>query len=183
MRDEAWSSFEAVFDDAYLEVRRYIVRRAENPDVVEDLLAETFATAWRRREVLPDAPLPWLLGIARLVIANHRRGERRRTRLFARLARDPLDLGRDPADVLAERSRIARAFACLSDGEREVLRLVAWEGLDASEASAVLGCTPGTFRVRLHRARNELVKQLALAGHESSEATTELPQGETFQES
>ena len=53
--------------------------------------------------------------------------------------------------------------------DREVLRLIAWEGLESREAAAVFGCSYGAFRVRLHRARRRLEKQLAAAGHSADE--------------
>jgi DNA-directed RNA polymerase specialized sigma24 family protein len=44
----------------------------------------------------------------------------------------------------------------LSVDDREVLALVAWEGLDARRAAAVLGCNVGAFTMRLTRARRRL---------------------------
>lgn len=113
---------------------------------------------------------PWLFGICHKVIANHRRSAKRRARLLIRLTRTRVELGRDPAEILAERSEIGRAFSQLNESQREVLRLVAWEGLSAADAASVLGCSPAAFRVRLHRARSELAKRLGEAGHEGDEA-------------
>ena len=70
----------------------------------------------------------------------------------------------DPADSLGRRDELASAFADLEEAEREVLRLVAWEGLSTRDAAAVIGCSPGAFRVRLHRARRKLAKGLKNAG-------------------
>jgi RNA polymerase sigma-70 factor (ECF subfamily) len=161
--------FDALFESHYAELRRFTLRRIENREATQDILAETFAVAWRRRGQMPDPALPWLFGICRNVIANNRRSARRRLRLINRLARSRPDVGRDPADVFAERSGFANAFSRLSLDQREVLRLAAWEGLTAAEGAAVLGCTPEAFRVRLHRARGALAKQLAEAGHEPGE--------------
>jgi RNA polymerase sigma-70 factor (ECF subfamily) len=161
--------FDALFDAHYSELRRFVLRRIENREAAEDILAETFAIAWRRRDRIPDPALPWLFGVCHKVIANHRRSAKRRLRLINRMASSRPDVGRDPADVLAERSEIGAAFARLSSGQREVLRLVAWDGLRTAEAAAVLGCTPAAFRVRLHRARDALAKHLAEGGHEPGE--------------
>jgi RNA polymerase sigma-70 factor (ECF subfamily) len=165
-------AFNALFEAHYAELRRFVVRRIENRAAAEDVLAETFAIAWRRRELTPDPALPWLFGICHKVIANHRRSTKRRLRLINRLAGTRPDVGRDPADLLAERSEIGRALSRLSAAQREVLRLVAWDGLGATEAAAVLDCTPAAFRVRLHRARTELAKHLAEAGHGPGKATS-----------
>jgi RNA polymerase sigma-70 factor (ECF subfamily) len=162
-RGEAW--FRRVFDDHYLDLRRFALRRIENRSAIEDVLAETFGIAWRRRSELPEPPGPWLAGVCLRVIANHRRSARRLGRLRGKVLSQPLELGRDPADVLAERSEIARAFSQLAPEEREVLRLVAWDGMSSAEAADVLDCTPGAFRVRLSRARSALAKHLGPGGH------------------
>ena len=174
--------FDAFFAAHYPELRRYVIRRIEDPGAADDVLAETFAIAWRRREQMPEHALPYLFGICHRVIANRRRSAKRRSRLFNRLAATRVDLGRDPAEILAERSEIARAFSQLSDSQREVLRLVAWEGLSAADAAKVLGCSSAAFRVRLHRARSELAKRLGEAGHEEDETTATTDQREGFQE-
>jgi DNA-directed RNA polymerase specialized sigma24 family protein len=68
--------FDALFDAHYAELRRYAVRRVENRAAIDDILAETFATAWRRRDQMPGSALPWLLGICHKVmpITAARRG-------------------------------------------------------------------------------------------------------------
>lgn len=176
------AEFDDLFGRHYTELRRYVVRRVEEGDGAEDVLAETFAIAWRRRDQAPDPALPWLFGITHRVIANHRRAARRRLRLLRRLTSARVDLGRDPADILAERSEIGRAFAQLSESQREVLRLVTWEGLAATDAARALGCSTGAFRVRLHRARSELLKRLGEAGHEEGGTSPTSDQREGFQE-
>ena len=162
-RDEAW--FRRVFDEHYSELRRFALRRIENRSAIDDVLAETFAIAWRRRAGLPDSPGPWLAGVCLRVIANHRRSVRRLHRLRGKAMSQPFEVGRDPADLMSERSEIAAAFSRLGPDEREVLRLVAWDGMTSAEAAAVLDCTPGAFRVRLHRARAALAKHLGPGGH------------------
>jgi RNA polymerase sigma-70 factor (ECF subfamily) len=174
--------FDALFEAHYTELRRYVLRRVDDRAGAEDVLAETFATAWRRRDQKPEPALPWLFGICHKVIANHRRSAKRRARLLTRLAGTRIDLGRDPAEIHAERNEIAHAFTQLGDSQREVLRLVAWEGLSAADAAMALGCSPAAFRVRLHRARSELAKHLAEAGHEQSEGPGSSEQPEGFQE-
>jgi RNA polymerase sigma-70 factor, ECF subfamily len=158
--------FDALFADHYAELHRFAQRRLVDRGAVEDVLAETFATAWRRRDAMPDPALPWLFGVCIRVISTHRRTAKRRSRLYGRVAANDPQPARDPADVYAERDEISRAFATLSDSHREVLRLVAWDGLSTAEAAAVLDCSPAAFRVRLHRARRELEKHLGSAGHE-----------------
>ncbi len=143
------------------------MRRMAGRDLAEDAVAETFAVVWRKRDLIPDPALPWLYAIAVRVIANQRRGIERRRALGERLAHaEPSGGGGvDPVDSIDRRDAFAAAFGRLSEQEREVLRLVAWDGLDNGDAARVLGCSPGAFRVRLHRARRRLEKQLQAAGH------------------
>ena len=64
-------------------------------------------------------------------------------------------------DAALDRLVAVHALSGLADSEREVLLLVAWDGLTAREASRVLGCTRGAFAVRLFRARAHLRDQIA----------------------
>jgi RNA polymerase sigma-70 factor (ECF subfamily) len=155
--------FEACFRAHYRDVLAFAMRRVEDRAAAEDAASETFATAWRRRDRIPDVALPWLYAVALRVIANQRRSTQRKRRLRGRVAAESgrNSLVADPADRIGERGAFLAAFAALRERDKEVLRLVAWVGLEAEEAAAALDCTPATFRVRLHRARERLAKQLA----------------------
>jgi RNA polymerase sigma-70 factor (ECF subfamily) len=122
---------------------------------VHDIVSETFLQAWRRWGEVPQPPLPWLIGTARRVIGNHRRGENRRVALQQRIVLLG-DCARtaDDAGVLAtDRAEALAALAALPEEQREALLLVAWDGLTPDQAAAAMGVRPGTFRVRTHRAR------------------------------
>jgi RNA polymerase sigma-70 factor (ECF subfamily) len=155
--------FEAVFEAHYEEIRRYIGRRLD-PDVAEDLAAETFLIAFRQRERF-DSGLgevrPWLYGIATNLIGRHRRAEVRRYRALARTGPPPDDEGHDQrivdrlsASVTVD--RLAGALARLSQGERDVVLLIAYGGLGYDEVAAALGIASGTVASRLSRARTKL---------------------------
>jgi RNA polymerase sigma factor (sigma-70 family) len=160
--------FERLYDENHARVLGYVLRRIDSPDAAADVLAETFLVAWRRLDQVPkgDAMRLWLFAVARRVLANHRRGERRRTVLADRL-RDELSsaLGSKPA--AAGDSAAAIAFRSLDDSDRELLALSGWEGLDAGEIATVLGCSRNAARIRLHRARRRLRSALAAAGEDS----------------
>jgi RNA polymerase sigma-70 factor (ECF subfamily) len=150
--------FEAVYRELYAPICGYVLRRVRRPEDAAEVVAETFATLWRRFDRCPqDAELrPWLFGVARRVVANQRRGERRRTALGERLVEN---LDRRAFDLVApmeERSDLAQAFAALSESDRELLSLVAWEGLTREELAVALGTTRAVVRLRLHRARKRL---------------------------
>jgi RNA polymerase sigma-70 factor (ECF subfamily) len=123
-----------------------VARRTGTAGVVDDVLSETFLVAWRRIDVVPADGLPWLLGVARRVLANQRRGEARRGALVQLLAGM---LQRAPAAEPDGRifGELSAALATLSPREREALLLVAWEGLDPQRAAKVVGCAPAAFRV------------------------------------
>jgi RNA polymerase sigma factor (sigma-70 family) len=134
----------------------YAARRVGS-ERAEDITAETFLVAWRRRSDIPETPLPWLYGVARKVIANEVRGRQRKRRLTERIASVSAQFTAAP-DV-ADPS-VARALRLLSQPEREALLLVAWEGLDPAEAAVAAGCSAATFRVRLHRAKKRFSRTI-----------------------
>ncbi len=147
---------DALFAAHHDAVWRYAVRRV-GAEVAEDIVAETFLIAWRRIEVVPAHELPWLLGVARKVIANQRRGERRRAQLTLRLAQTHAPA---PSPPDAPSDAILAALTTLAERDQEALRLVYWDGLDPAEAARALGCTAVAMRVRLHRARARLARAL-----------------------
>jgi RNA polymerase sigma-70 factor, ECF subfamily len=159
-RSSSKRAFESVFDAYSAEVAAYLRRRVPR-EVADDILAETFLVAWRRVHDMPQRPLPWLLGIAHRTLANHVRGRRRQAALADRLK---ALAGRPSDQALAdpEMSDVLDALRRLKPIDQEVLMLIAWEELTAGEAAAVLGCSKGAFRVRLHRARNRMERQLGL---------------------
>lgn len=144
-------------------VLAYALRRSD-PETAEDVVAETFTVAWRRLERPPEAPLPWLLGVARRVLANQRRGARRRRALAERIANDQ----RPATAVAAQDGRALLALGRLSERDREALLLHAWEGLANPEAAAVLGISVSAYAVRLHRARERFAGELERADRASA---------------
>jgi RNA polymerase sigma-70 factor, ECF subfamily len=127
----------------------YAARRVGR-QLADDVVADVFLVAWRRRHLRPAEPLPWLYGVARRVLADHYRAESRRARLIERVGRQPhFNAGVD--DSVSSSIWLASALAKLSDPDREALLLTAWEGLKPSEAAAVLGITAPAFRMRLNR--------------------------------
>ena len=149
----------AVFDRLYREFGPDVLafcRRRVAPDLADDATAETFLVVWRRLSDVPRSPRGWLLGIARLTLANQRRSGRRREALIARVGWE-----RSAEGVSADARPVLEALGRLSDLDQEALLLSAWDGLSSREAAQVLGCTPAAFRLRLHRARRRLERVLA----------------------
>lgn len=159
--------FERLYLTQYEAILAYALRRVPREDAA-DVVAETFLVAWRRRDQTPAgaAARLWLYGIARRVVSNQARGQRRYERLGARL-REQAQTGSTPVDGdELGRETVAEAFARLSPTDRELLTLVAGEGLSASEVARVLGCTATAARVRLHRARARFARELKQHGIE-----------------
>jgi RNA polymerase sigma factor (sigma-70 family) len=169
-------SADDLFEDAYRSsggaVLGYALRRSGSREDALDLVAETFAIAWRRRTDMPADPQevrPWLFGIARRCLANAVRSTHRAGRLGQRLADSFAGAAiPDPAALhenRAESRLVHEALEQLSPDDRELVTLIAWEGLTPAQAATAIGLPAGTARVRLHRARTRLRAALAIPAH------------------
>lgn len=139
------------------------IRNRIPPDEAADVVSETYLVAWRRRAELPENALPWLLVVARNTLLQQRRGDGRNAALVAEVERLHHLLATTDNDVAAEvteRITVLAALDSLSPADREVLVLSVWDGLPARQAAPVLGCSPATFTVRLHRARARLARAM-----------------------
>jgi RNA polymerase sigma factor (sigma-70 family) len=178
-RHEREASFRSAYQEHFSMVYRYVAARSPNYSDVADLSAEVFATLWRRADALSsDVDLrSWLVGVARNVLANHRRGTNRRARLALRVAAEPQrDVWTAPDGELP--SRLGRALQLLPSKDREALLLVLWDELSHEEAAKALGCSRNALDVRLHRARRRLARQLG-AEHGTAPATGQVTEPET----
>jgi RNA polymerase sigma factor (sigma-70 family) len=164
------AAFDACFRGHAAEVHAFALRRTD-PQAAQDVTAETFLIAWRRRAQMPPEPLPWLYGIARWVLANERRASSRRGALAARMSAET----RPWHTTAGGDHEILQALAALRDTDREALLLCAWEGLSGREAATVAGCSAAAFTVRLHRARGRLSRVLREMDAETSHATCNNP--------
>src|SRR5690349_12622041 len=108
------ASFRALYERHRDDVWRYLRRRSDH-HVAEDLTAEVFVVAWRRRPDLSAEALPWLYGVARHVLANHRRATMRATALAERAGRHASESADDHADLVNVRADVAASLARLSD--------------------------------------------------------------------
>jgi RNA polymerase sigma factor (sigma-70 family) len=153
-------------------VYRYVAGRL-GTDAADDLAAETFLAAFRRRhrfDPARGAVKPWLFGMATNLVARHRRAESRWYAALARAGSDPLvapaarpsDEDRIADRVAASQARplLAAALALLPDRDRDVLLLVAVGGLSYAEAAFALGIPEGTVGSRLSRARRKIIAVL-----------------------
>jgi RNA polymerase sigma-70 factor (ECF subfamily) len=165
---ESRARFEALYRAHAGAVLAYARRRTDG-STADDVVADVFLTAWRRLGDVPRDPLPWLLGIARRMLANRRRSEARTAALHDRLTTTEPSRASDDRRGGSLDETLQDALGALSDRDREILLLVAWDGLEPARAARALGVRPGAFAVRLHRARRRLAKLLAEPDADDSE--------------
>ena len=149
--------FESLASLVFDPLQRYLRRRLD-PEDASDVLSETLLVVWRRLDEVPkDNPLPWCYGVARRAAANQRRSRRRHLRLVERIERERPTPTVEPGfdDPVLE-----AAFDGLSESDRELLRLWAWEGLEPREIATVLGLTVNATTLRLSRARKKLAAEM-----------------------
>ena len=174
--------FATIFDRHAAEILRYAHARL-GPDLAEDVTAETFLAAFRRRDRYDTARAdarPWLYGIAIRLIGKHRRSEGRYRRMLQSVPADGRD--GDEGDRSADRvtaqqlrPRLTAVLDALPGRDRELLLLVAWAGLTYAEAAQALGLSESAVRSRLHRIR--VKTRAALGGADPTQLTEENDHG------
>lgn len=162
---EAPIEFGRLFDAYARPLHRYLARRV-GTETAHDLVSETFLVALNHRHSYDPrrgVVRSWLYGIATNLLRRQVRQEVRGLRAAARSAghapghesgHDGLVADRVDAAMMA--ARLAGALAELSEGDRDVLLLTSWAGLDSTEVADALGIPVGTVRSRLHRVRKWL---------------------------
>ncbi|MGQ0847875.1 MAG: RNA polymerase sigma factor [Actinomycetota bacterium] len=149
--------FREVHDRFYRDVFAYCRRRTD-ADSVEDAVADTFLTAWRRSDEIPpgDQALPWLYGVAYRVLAHQWRSHLRRRRLtkkVAELAGIAMIMPEEIVIAGHEQRQVLTALGALGHHDQEILRLAVWEELSHAEIATALGVNVGAVRQRFHAAR------------------------------
>jgi len=173
--DNRRSRFEDLAGEVYEPIQRYLRRRA-NIDQVDDLVVDVMTVLWKRLDDVPaGAALPWAYAVARRCLSNTRRANARRLRLIRKLETERPIRDREPPGLDVE---LEEALESLPTDQEEILRLWAWEQLEASEIATVLGCSANAASIRLHRARRALKsamerKTTTVDGHTRVEHTEE----------
>jgi len=172
-RDGRWLA--GIFDDHAADVHRYARRRlhgAADPNAdADDVTAEVFAITWRRRHDVDEPVLAWLYGVARRVVASHRR---RVTALPTDMGVDDGDVGSDVGVLVTDDLVLREAWLTLAERDREVLMLAAWEGLTEAQIAVVLDMSVGGASAALSRARTRLREALS----EGAERIEDEPAGQ-----
>jgi RNA polymerase sigma-70 factor (ECF subfamily) len=157
-------AFTELFERHAKAIWNYAYRLTASWTAAEDLLADAFLVAWRRRgevRLVRDSALPWLYTVANNICRDERRRKRRFLRLLPQLAAE--DTEPDHAEAIAEdsanRSRLAEvveALGQLPKGERDAVRVCLLGGVSTSDAAALFGISEVSVRSRLSRARRHL---------------------------
>jgi RNA polymerase sigma-70 factor (ECF subfamily) len=169
MQDETPISFSDLYEAQIDSVYAYFRRRIAAVNA-QDATADTFVVVWRRWQDRPpdDELVPWIYGIARNILANHDRSNRRRSNLRRKLLGSPVSTVMEPADTeLAHRSEhdeVLRALAQLSPVERETLRLIEWDGLSREQVAAVFGVSRAAVDQRVSRAYKRMERFIQSPG-------------------
>jgi len=161
--------FRRLFDAYHQQIYVYCRRRTD-AETARECASETFLIAWRRIDDVPldDGALRWLYGVARRVLANRFRSQRRFRRLVFRLGGLGSDPAPSPENVVVRRAadqEVLDALACLRPQDQELLRLAVWEELPHAEIGEVLGCSAHAVDQRIRRAEDRLASELRRAGH------------------
>lgn len=166
VRDGHLAGMAALFERHHRRMYRFFRRSVRDSGTCEDLVQNLFVRMIERRATYRGeaAFTSWMYRIAIRMLADHVRA--------ARTGHLPLEseiLGAAEATgagdgAAIERRRLAAAFAALRPAERDVLTLTRLEELSLSEAAAVLGCSIGAVKVRVHRALIALRRRCAERG-------------------
>ena len=143
-------------------IYRYTLRRLSDWSSCEDVVAETFLIAWRRRDQIPphDRELAWLYAIALRVLSNQRRSRDRRDRLNTRLALERVEIGAegDAFDI----EPVMMVVKKLRTDDRVLLEHVYWERLTYREIAVVMKISENAVGIRINRAKKNLGKLLEM---------------------
>jgi RNA polymerase sigma-70 factor (ECF subfamily) len=168
--------FDELFRANVAVIAAYCRWRTRSSADAEDALGEVFLTAWRR---LDDVPGPtaearvWLYATARRVTANQYRAARRRMGLVDRIVESRRE-SVPPRTAVTENpdaDRVHAALVRLAPRDREVLLLAGWEELSTTQIAQVMGCSEGSARTRLHRARKRFRTAFETLTHDRAATT------------
>ncbi len=167
--------FREVFDAYHTHVYAYCRRRAD-AGMARDAASETFLTAWRRINDVPNGEraLRWLYGVARKVLANQYRTRKRYQRLVVKVGSLGSSPPPDPATQVvrrAEDQEVLDALARLRPDDQELLRLAVWEEMPHGEIGELLGCSAHAVDQRIRRAGDRLAREVQKSGHRHQQRT------------
>jgi RNA polymerase sigma-70 factor (ECF subfamily) len=151
--------FQSLYDAHARTVFRFAQALSGDRALADDITSETFVRAWTARERVDlTTVIGYLLTIARhLYLEDRRRGQR-----HAALDVDPADAAPGPHALAAGRAELDAVLAdlqALPEADRAAVLMRAEDRMSYQEIGAALGLSPGTVKVKVHRARRRLAEQ------------------------
>ena len=162
-RAEPRPDFAEVATASLDQVHRYVCHLVRDNALAEDLTAATFERALRKWSLFDPRrarPEVWLCSIARNLVHDHWRRERRRRRAQEVLEQRVLRHQPPPDEVAIGIGGLAGAVDRLSAGEREVVGLRVLLDMTCEEAADLMGTTPTACSTSLHRALGKLREEV-----------------------
>lgn len=162
---ERQNRFAKVFEDCYGPLLAYTTRRSNSAADAQDIVSLSFQVLWQKFDTLPIEmdPLPWLYGVARRCLANHRRRLMTQDRYREELRHQATLLAQPLQDenIDDQNGRIVRhALSLLESPDQEILRLSAWEEMSHAQIGLVMNISENAVSIRIHRARKRLGEKL-----------------------
>lgn len=156
--------FRQLYGDFERPILVYFLRRADSETAL-DAAADTFLVAWRRIDQVPEgeAALRWLYGVARKVLANHRRSRDRSRALRRKILENGHPYEPTPEAIVVRRhedEELLAAVSRLRPMDQELLRLATWEECSHAEIAEVIGCSEHAARQRFYRITKQLGRDL-----------------------
>lgn len=157
------SHFQSLYESSVRDIYAYVARRLGAGTDTDDVVAETYLTAWRRIDDVPAPPDDrlWLYGVARNTLTRFVRTRRRRSHLLSLLSLQP-ETSVTSIEPESGNPEVFEAVRHLPKREREVVQLIYWDGMSQDGAATVLGCSANALRIRLHRAKKRLSRRLGI---------------------
>jgi RNA polymerase sigma factor (sigma-70 family) len=140
-------------------LRAYVERRC--PELTDDVMQEVGVVAWRRLSEMPRGhERAWLFGVTRMTLLAERRKAAARHVEFVDDAAAFNAVAAPTGFSSSLAAPVAQALARISERDRDLLLLTAWEGLSTAEAAEALAIRPTAARMGLVRARRRLASAL-----------------------
>jgi RNA polymerase sigma-70 factor (ECF subfamily) len=150
--------FRELYDRTYNRVYAFVLRRVSE-EVASDVVSDTYLAVWRRiRDVPTDTRKAdaWVFKTAYRVLANSRRGIKRRTALALRIQQRHVDVLINEHTTNTADTALNRALMRLRPDQREILAFRYWDDLDTDQIAQIMRCSKNAAAVRLSRAQRAL---------------------------
>ena len=155
----ATESFGALYERTFPRVYAYVASLVRDRASAEDVTAQAFERAYRRRRSYRPArgsAEAWVFGIARNAALDELRGRKRRARLESEVADEAAPSASEQAELSLRRETLRAALAQLEPRERDLVALKFMGGLSNGEIADVLGLSESYVGTKLHRTVTKL---------------------------